>query len=186
MKDRRLNSVSDSRPIIGCDFGANITSQYRPTIIIQASIDHRFNIDSQHCELGPIIGPIIFSYMGSTSIVFSLWSQVTIIFNNYVYVYASFVDESVHTRTPVITCVNVRIEEMGSPKEEDGTLLSQRVRKETEIHGKRGEEKSWFRRENDTSSSQTTYARTEPTSACQEDGLSRAMYQRLWVSPATR
>ena len=48
MKDRRLNSGSDSRPIIGSDFGANITSQYRPAIIIQASIDHRSNIDSQH------------------------------------------------------------------------------------------------------------------------------------------
>ena len=47
MKDRRLNSGSDSRPIIGSDFGANITSQYRPVIIIQASIDHRSNIDSQ-------------------------------------------------------------------------------------------------------------------------------------------
>ena len=48
LKDHRLNSGSDSRPIIGSDFGANITSQYRPAIIIQASIDHRSNIDSQH------------------------------------------------------------------------------------------------------------------------------------------
>ena len=48
LKDRRLNSGSDSRPIIGSDFGANIISQYRPAIIIQASIDHRSNIDSQH------------------------------------------------------------------------------------------------------------------------------------------
>ena len=64
LKDHRLNSGSDSRPIIGSDFGVNITSQYRPAIIIQASIDHRSNIDSQHCELGPIIGPTIFSYMG--------------------------------------------------------------------------------------------------------------------------
>ena len=61
MKGHRLNSGSDSRSIIG-DFGANITSQYRPAIIIQASIDYRSNTDSQHCELGPIIGPIIFSY----------------------------------------------------------------------------------------------------------------------------
>ena len=30
------------------DFAVNITSQYRPAIIIQASIDHRSNIDSQH------------------------------------------------------------------------------------------------------------------------------------------
>ena len=48
LKDHRLNSGSDSRPIIGSDFGANITSQYRPAIIIQASIDHRSNIDIQH------------------------------------------------------------------------------------------------------------------------------------------
>ena len=48
MKDRRLISGSDSRPIIGSDFGANITNQYRPAIIIQASIDHRSNIHSQH------------------------------------------------------------------------------------------------------------------------------------------
>ena len=48
LKDRRLNSGSDSRPIIRSDFGANITNQYRPVIIIQALIDHRSNIDSQH------------------------------------------------------------------------------------------------------------------------------------------
>ena len=48
LKGHRFNSDSDSRPIIGSDFGANITSQYRPAIIIQASIDHRSNIDSQH------------------------------------------------------------------------------------------------------------------------------------------
>ena len=48
MKGHRLNSGSDSRPSMGIDFGANITSQYRPAIIIQASIDHRSNIDSRH------------------------------------------------------------------------------------------------------------------------------------------
>ena len=48
LKDHRLNSGIDSWPIIGSDFGANITSQYRPAIIIQAAIDHRFNIDSHH------------------------------------------------------------------------------------------------------------------------------------------
>ena len=64
LKGYRLNSGSDSRPIIGNDFRANVTSQYRPAIIIQASIDHWSNIDSQHCKLGPIIGPIILSYMG--------------------------------------------------------------------------------------------------------------------------
>ena len=48
MKNHRLNSGSDSRPIIGSNFGTNITSQYRPAIIIQASIDHRSNIDSQY------------------------------------------------------------------------------------------------------------------------------------------
>ena len=48
LKGYRLKFGSDSRPIIGRDFGANITSQYRPVIIIQASIDHRSNIDSQH------------------------------------------------------------------------------------------------------------------------------------------
>ena len=64
LKGRQLNSGSNSRPIIGSDFGANITSQYRPAIIIRASTDHRSNIDSQHCELGPIIGPVILSYMG--------------------------------------------------------------------------------------------------------------------------
>ena len=64
MKGRRLNSGSNSRPIIGSDFGANITSQYRPAIIIDASIDHWSTIDIQHCELRPIIGPIILSYMG--------------------------------------------------------------------------------------------------------------------------
>ena len=48
LKDRRPNSGSNYRPIIGSDFGANITSQYRPAIIMQASIDHRSNIDSQH------------------------------------------------------------------------------------------------------------------------------------------
>ena len=63
-----LNSGSDSRPIIGSDFGTNITSQYRRAIIIQASIDDRSNIDSQHCELGPIVGPVIFSYMGINQI----------------------------------------------------------------------------------------------------------------------
>ena len=34
--------------LIGRNFGDNIKSQYRPAIIIQASIDHRYNIDSQH------------------------------------------------------------------------------------------------------------------------------------------
>ena len=48
LEAHRLNSGSHSRPSIGSDFGANITSQYRPAIIIQASIDHRSNIDSQH------------------------------------------------------------------------------------------------------------------------------------------
>ena len=48
LTDHRLNSGSDSRPIIGSDFGANLTSQYKPAIIILASIDHRSNIDSQH------------------------------------------------------------------------------------------------------------------------------------------
>ena len=67
LKDRRLNSGSNSRLIIGSDFGANIISQYRPAIIIQASIDHRSNIDSQHrlptLRTWPIIGPIILSYL---------------------------------------------------------------------------------------------------------------------------
>ena len=35
-----------------------------PAIIIQASIDHRSNIDSQHFELELVIGLIIFFYMG--------------------------------------------------------------------------------------------------------------------------
>ena len=48
LKGHRLNSGSNSRPIIESDFGANITSQYRPAIINQVSIDHRSNIDSQH------------------------------------------------------------------------------------------------------------------------------------------
>ena len=48
LKDHRLNSGSDSRTFIANDFGVNITSQYRPAIIIQASIDYRSNIDSQH------------------------------------------------------------------------------------------------------------------------------------------
>ena len=34
--------------IIGSDFGANITSRYKPSMIIQVSIDHRSNINSQH------------------------------------------------------------------------------------------------------------------------------------------
>ena len=48
LKGHRLNSGSDCQSIIGSDFGANITSQYMPAIIILASIDHRPNIDSQH------------------------------------------------------------------------------------------------------------------------------------------
>ena len=71
LKGHQLNSGSDSRPIIGSDFGANIASQYRPAIIIQASIDHRSNIDSQHwlptlrawADHRP--DHIVFSYMGS-------------------------------------------------------------------------------------------------------------------------
>ena len=68
MKGRRLNSRSNSRPMIGFVLGAHITSQYRPANIIQASIDHRSNNDSQdygcqHCELGPIIDPIILFFM---------------------------------------------------------------------------------------------------------------------------
>ena len=74
LKGYRLKFGSDSRPIIGRDFGANITSQYRPVIIIQASIDHRSNIDSQHCELEPIIAPIIFFYMGFDTYTTSLFS----------------------------------------------------------------------------------------------------------------
>ena len=50
MKGHRLNFGSDSRPIIGSDFWANITSQYRPAII-QASIDHPSNIDSQYRDI---------------------------------------------------------------------------------------------------------------------------------------
>ena len=45
LKGRWLKFGSNSPPIIGSDFGADITSQC--------------------CELGPIIGPIILSYMGS-------------------------------------------------------------------------------------------------------------------------
>ena len=75
MKGRRLNSGINSRPIIGSDFGTTITSQYRPqlsskprSIIGPISIA---NIGCQHCELGPIIGPIILSYMGSDLLVYT-------------------------------------------------------------------------------------------------------------------
>ena len=68
LKGHRLNSGSDSRPIIGSDFGANSPSQYRPAIIIQTSIDHWSNFDSQHwlptLRAGVDHRPIIFSYMG--------------------------------------------------------------------------------------------------------------------------
>ena len=69
MKGHRLNSRSDSRPIIGSDFVANISSQLGPQLsskprLIIGPISIA-NIGCQHCELGPIIGPIIFSYMGT-------------------------------------------------------------------------------------------------------------------------
>ena len=48
LEGRWLNSGSNSWLTIGSDIGANVTSQYRSAIIIQASIDHRSNIDSRN------------------------------------------------------------------------------------------------------------------------------------------